>query len=103
MSADDSLPVADDYVAKVNQWLATTDLSGLPEPSEPDSVVGVGCVGLTDGTPVCALATNVKRQNGPIKRRICRMLSNRLVFIKKPWTVPTILERINRSKPYSKF
>jgi len=35
MSTDDSLPMADEYVAKVGEWLATTDLSGLPEPSEP--------------------------------------------------------------------
>jgi Ribbon-helix-helix protein, copG family len=35
MSADDELPLADDYVAKVDQWLASTDLSGLPEPVEP--------------------------------------------------------------------
>jgi hypothetical protein len=34
MSTDDSLPMADDYVTKVGEWLADTDLSGLPEPAE---------------------------------------------------------------------
>ncbi len=35
MSKDDSLPMADEYAATVADWLDTTDLSGLPEPTEP--------------------------------------------------------------------
>jgi len=35
MSKDDSLPMADEDVAKVSEWLANTDLSGLPESAEP--------------------------------------------------------------------
>ena len=32
---DDALPMADEYVADVGAWLASTDLSGLPEPTTP--------------------------------------------------------------------
>jgi hypothetical protein len=35
MSADNGLPSGDDYVSKVDQWLTSTDLSGLPESAEP--------------------------------------------------------------------
>lgn len=35
MSKDDSLPMADEYAARVGEWLADTDLSGLPEPTQP--------------------------------------------------------------------
>ena len=35
MSMAIDLPSADDYLAKVGQWLASTDLSGIPEPAEP--------------------------------------------------------------------
>jgi hypothetical protein len=35
MSTDDDLPMADEYVAKVSQWLASTDLTGLREASQP--------------------------------------------------------------------
>jgi hypothetical protein len=35
MSKDESLPVADEYVSAVGDWLASTDLSGLPEPVSP--------------------------------------------------------------------
>jgi predicted DNA-binding protein len=38
MSTDDSLPMADEYAAEVGRWLADTDLSGLPEPTEPVDV-----------------------------------------------------------------
>src|SRR3954453_23399417 len=35
MSKDDGTPIADEYVASVGEWLASTDLSTLPEPTEP--------------------------------------------------------------------
>jgi hypothetical protein len=35
MSKEDGTPVADDYVASVGEWLASTDLSTLPESAEP--------------------------------------------------------------------
>jgi hypothetical protein len=35
MSKDDGMPIADDYVASVAEWLAGTDLSTLPESSAP--------------------------------------------------------------------
>jgi hypothetical protein len=35
---DDGHPLADQYVASVSDWLATTDLSGLPESTEPVAV-----------------------------------------------------------------
>lgn len=35
MNTEDGLPLADEYAADVAGWLATTDLSGLPEPGEP--------------------------------------------------------------------
>jgi hypothetical protein len=35
MSDEDSLPMADEYVASVGKWLTSTDLSTLPEPAEP--------------------------------------------------------------------
>jgi hypothetical protein len=34
MSKDDNLPMADEYAARVGEWLANTDLSGLPEPTD---------------------------------------------------------------------
>lgn len=35
MSSDDVLPVVDEYVAEVAEWLKSTDFTGLPESSEP--------------------------------------------------------------------
>lgn len=32
---EDAMPVGDEYVGQVNEWLASTDLSGLPESTEP--------------------------------------------------------------------
>jgi hypothetical protein len=32
---EDALPVGDEYVSKVTEWLDATDLSGLPEAAEP--------------------------------------------------------------------
>ena len=49
---------------------------------EPDSLDVDGCVGLTDGTPICAFAITANRQNVAVKTRTHRMLSNDSHFIK---------------------